>query len=219
MEKNVILQPKNQGSFLKLLELLFHPIRFFEQNRDGEEELLRFAVFIIRVSIVIEAVGLLFFISFTPQGFLLLAGVSVALWFFSALIGSYFAGEFGHAVNFLTKKLGGKDDALKGKRVSVYNMAFFALLLHSYLILLIADSLVVLGIFYAVVIPLSFIWQTIGIAKQYQFSWGRAFFISTSPFFVFFGAMILIIGWPLYIVGCDSSISEVFATGGKCFLQ
>jgi len=184
MEQNAIPQFKNPDSFSKLWELLFHPIRFFEQNKDEEEELLKFAVFIIRVSIVIEAVGLLFLLNLTSQEFVVLAGVSSVLWFFSAPIGAYVAREFGYAVNFLTKKLGGKDDPLKGKRVSVYNMAFFALLLHNYLLLLIFDSFVVLGIFYAITIFLSFVWQTIGIAKQYQFSWGRSLFISSSPFII-----------------------------------
>jgi len=195
--------------FKKLLYLITSPVQFFEKNNDDLDALFQFARFIVRLHIAIGLLGFAIFIlvntfitsqmeAFTfhiespINAILILIGILLFAFFIQATAAAIIIEEFGRPVHWLVKLVSGKDDLLKAKRIAVYNTAFTALLLHEYLILLLTKSFVILGIVFGVIILLSFIWQTIGIAKQYQLSWKRAFFISFLPIIVFLGIFGLI---------------------------
>jgi hypothetical protein len=201
----------------KLSYLLIDPVRFFEENNDNKDELFRFALFIVRMHFAIGIISLVIFIlihAFVAEQpikptlsfeklvdtiFIFIA-LLLFVFFVQAIAAAIIIEQFGRPIHWLVKWVTGKDDLLKAKRIAVYNTPFYALLVHEYLILLLTKSLIVLGIVFGAVIMFSFIWQTIGIAKQYQLSYKKAFFVSFLPFLILigvFGLIFLYIGFNL----------------------
>lgn len=192
----------------KLSYLLIDPVRFFEENNDDKNELFRFALFMVRIYIMIGIISGAIFIflhnltaeqsiklTLSPERLVdtifIFIAILLFVFFIQATAAAIIIERFGKPIHWLVKWITGKDDLLKAERIAVYNTPFYALLMPGYLVLL-TKSLIVLWAVLGAVIILSFIWQTIGIAKQYQLSYGKALFLSFLPFLFLIGVFGLI---------------------------
>ena len=209
----------------KLLYLLINPIRFFEENNDDRDELFHFALFIVRMYIAIGIISGAIFIflhnltaeqsiklTLSPERlvdtifiFFIFIAILLFAFFIQATVAAIIIERFGKPIYWLVKWVTGKDDLLKAERISVYNTPFYALLMPGYLVLF-TKSLIVLWAVLGAVIILSFIWQTIGIAKQYQLSYGKALFISFLPFLFFIG----VFGLVFIYIGLNLGFENMF---------
>ena len=189
----------------KLLYFLSSPVKFFKENEDNEDTILKFAIFNIRLNIIIELIIIAIFIIVnmlvTDWVTIFNSNKSISANFIICYVVLLIVGLiikpfttttiawYGKPLHWTIKWITGKDDLLKAKRISVYTATFSEFLIHGYVIFLLTKSPIILGIALGIVIALLFFWQTIGIAKQYELSYIKASYIFFIPFLILIGSL------------------------------
>lgn len=152
---------KERELLQKLTRLIKNPSKFFEKNKEKEESLLDFMVFIFRLSVI---VGLIIDVAFGKKA----SFIEIVLVFLLARLFAIISLWIGSLIlSFFVKIFSGKDDRLAAKRIVAYTS-----------ITSLIEEIPHIGLIQLIIV---IILETIGVSKQYKLSEVRSFVISVTP--------------------------------------
>ncbi len=149
----------------KLWAILQDPSSFYQKNKDDEEQLLHFMIFIIRASAVIAFLSNYIYDPTKLNYNLIVLGLTFV---FAKIIAWLSLVIYSAIQNFFVKIFSGKSDIIAAKRVVAYTSIFSLFPSHYFL-----EALFI--------ILVSIIFTGIAISKQYKISLKLSLFIAVFP--------------------------------------
>ena len=168
MNVKSLLNIENTRELLrKLVKFVKNPLKFFQENKDTEEQLLDFMTLIIRLSAVISA---LFNLALAREPIRVLIIVFLVTVLLARVVAVIYLFIFPRILNFFVSIITRKDDLLAAKRIFAYSSPVS--LIHPIPIIGFLTPFLTITLY------------TIGISKQYNLSFPKSFLIAVLPLII-----------------------------------